>query len=524
MKPTVIVVGAGLAGMIAAYSAGKAGAAVVLLDRGSIGIGTNTALANGVFAGPGTSYPVERYIEDTIGIGRMLNSRAVVERVAAGAPEGIELLQLFGLEIAGTGQSYPVKPAAEGIIPGMTLVKTIAKHVLSQRNVKVITGFYVTEILRTEAGVVGVRGIGSDGVERSLPGRKVILACGGAGAVYLRNDNQRTIMGQSYRLAAKAGLSLWDMEFVQFFPLVFADPRLPSMILYPPYPPEMRLLDQEGKDVLKRLGFEDINKAVVTQRDRFSVMLMEEMKRGPVFADLAGIPAPLWERHPMSIFKKLKFDFFTGPVRVSPAAHFFMGGVRIDRNWETELKGLFAVGEMAWGLHGANRRGGNALTECVVSGLAAGRTAANQAFDTAEPFLPQEGVKRRVAVGSPAPSGSLRETRTRIREIAWESAGVVRSEQTMKDGISRITMEERKLSAYLPPSVRDRVLQEDLLSALFTLRAVLIAGLGRQESRGSFIREDFPLEDNERWRKNSCLQYDEALADFVLTHHDAETQ
>lgn len=519
MKKKVIVIGAGLAGMIAAYAAQREGAEAVLVDRGSIGLGTNSAMANGVIAGPTGSYGGKEYIADTIDIGRNINRRIMVEIAAAQARDAIILLRSVGLDVVDGANSYSVKSPDPEVIPGVILVKKIARAVFGLDGFRAKTGFYVTEIIEAEGRACGIRGLNATGKETTISADAVILATGGAGAVYLKNDNQKTIMGQGYELAARAGLVLWDMEFVQFYPLVFADPRLPSMLVFPPYHEAVELTNSAGEDIVVKHGLGNINDAVVKKRDEFSAALFRESQSGPVWMDFRNIPPEMWKEHPLSLLARMKHDFSAKPVAVSPAAHFFMGGVRTDERGETDLKGLFACGEVVFGLHGANRRGGNALLECVVFGSIAGRNAARHAMEN--DVLPMKGSDTGLT-GISGGKGDLRAIRQEMREIAWNDAGVVRSQAGIKEGLEKIAVVQRRLKEAAPGNERDRRLKLDLGSAAFTIQAVLTASLGRKESRGSFLRSDFPDEDNANRKKNSCLQYDAEHDSFALSFEDVE--
>lgn len=519
MKKRVIVVGGGLAGMIAAYEAQREGAEVMLVDRGSIGLGTNSAMANGVFAGPTSTYGEKNYIADTLDIGRKINEKVMVGIAAAQARDAILLLRSFGIDVVEGTSAYSVKSPDPEIVPGVTLVKKIAEALQILEGFHAVTGFYVTEIVKAEKRAIGIRGFDKTGKETAVAADAVILATGGAGAVYLKNDNQKTIMGQGYELAARAGLALWDMEFVQFYPLVFADAHLPSVIAFPPFHDAIELTNSTGENVVAKYGLGNINDAVVKKRDEFSAALFRELQSGPVWMDFRKVPSHLWKEHPLSLLARMKHDFSAKPVAVSPATHFFMGGVRTDEHGETELQGVFACGEVVFGLHGANRRGGNALMECVVFGNIAGRNAARYALkNDAPPMKEPDTVPTDISGGR----DDLRALRQEIRKIAWDHAGVVRDEAGMQRGLEKIAGVQRRLGAILPQTTQERRLKLDLDSAAFTIQAILAASLGRQESRGSFLRSDFPDEDNIHWKKNSCLKYDAENNSFMLSFEDVE--
>ena len=504
----VIIIGAGLAGMIAACAAEAEGARVLLLDRSALGLGTNSALSNGVFAGPTPGYSEDQYVEDTLRIGRGLNRRSWVEQVAREAFKAIDSLEAFGLEIKPSKDHFSVQPSPPGTIPGVTLVRRIAEKVKSGQRIQGIIGLQVTEILTNDHRAIGVKGFDDQGYDQTIMAPAVILAAGGFGAVYLRNDNQKSTLGQGIALAARAGLDLWDMEFVQFYPLVLAESGLPSLLLYPPYPREARLVNQAGQDLLEKFGIQSLHEAIMQLRDTFSVTLFEEIQQsGTVYLDYRQVPADSWSRFPLTLLSRLKFDFQNQPFATAPAAHFCMGGLRTDERGRTDLPGLYACGEMVWGLHGANRRGGNALTECLVSGRLAGSQAAIEGLTCPQSRRGSARAEESFAYSSVSTFKEIRALYQTLKEIAWRRAGVVRSRTGLNEGLARLQELEACLAGLKPGDVPERKRLEDLHSAVLVTRAVLTAGLAREESRGSFMREDFPDEDNLRWRKNSRLTY-----------------
>lgn len=523
MRADVIVIGAGLAGMTAALAAEQNGAEVILVDRGPIGTGTNSALSNGVFSGPVSPERTEEYVELVVRIGKGLNRLGYVRQVAREAPAAVEFLCSLGLEIAKTPGQWAVRSPKPETIPGMTLVQGVARQVLARNRIRVERGVYVSTLLQASGRIVGVYGHDLRGEAREIRGGSTILACGGAGAVYAKHDNQQTILGQGYRLAGEAGLDLWDMEFVQFYPIVLDEPGLPAVMIYPPYPAEARLITAMGEDLLDKHGLGDINQAIIRQRDAFSALIAAELHAGPVRMDLRRVPAVRWGVHPLSLLARFGFDFATRPVRITPGTHFCMGGVRTDADGRTAAPGLFACGEVVWGLHGANRMGGNALMECLVSGRVAGRAAALLAVTTAG----AAGGAVRQKPATPAANTTpmdLRALRQRIREVAWRSAGIVRTGEGMTQGLAEGAAIRAVLANASADTPKDRALREDLQSAAFTLCAVLTAGLGRLESRGCFKRADYPVEDDAAWRRNSRLSWDPLTARFALEYHPIEDE
>jgi fumarate reductase (CoM/CoB) subunit A len=518
----VIIIGAGLAGMVAALSARQEGAGVMLVDMGSLALGTNSALSNGVFACPTQIRGRTDYIRDTIDVGRHINSRAVVERTAVEASQLPVLLRSLGVEVGEFSTGFRAIASSPGTIPGMDLVHRVAARLGTDADIKTLMGLSVLELVRADEGVTSVRGINRQGEEVTLTAPATILATGGAGAIYLRNDNQKTAMGQGYYLAAMAGLPLLDMEFVQFYPFVIAEQGLPALLVYPPHPREARIINDSGENILGKLGIADVNEALIKKRDTLSNLIMEEARLGPVYLDLRSVPAARWTEHPLSILGRLKFDFSAKPVRVAPAAHFVMGGLKTDECAATSLEGLYACGEVTWGLHGANRMGGNALTECVVTGRIAGRNAARRAATGKMAAGIQREERQRQAPEREDSEGSLSSLRRRIREVAWTDAGVAREKTGLRKGSEMAGALWGELETVAATDPSKRKIKADLTAAVFTLRAILAASLARQESRGSFLREDFPGEDDGRWLKNSCLLYDRNTDTFSVSHLNAE--
>lgn len=520
VKDRVVVIGAGLAGMLAAAAAAERGAAVTLLDRGGIGLGSNSAMANGVLAGPTSAYGPEQYVKDTMAIGNQLNVRSYVEQVAASVPASYEFLAGLGVELTEGENFWVVHSPQIDVLRGVNMVRAAAAGLKGCVGVQRRAGFCVLEIVTDGSRAVGVRGLDKDGRAETIAAEAVVLAGGGAGAVYARNDNMRSSLGQAYYLAAQAGLGLMDMEFVQFYPVVLAEPGLPSVMIYPRYPAQARIIDARGEDLLAKHGVSDLNQAIMSMRDKFSALLHREAQAGPVKMDLTRVPAELWQTYPLGLLSRMKFDFKNQPVSIGPGAHFCMGGVAIDAGGMTELTGLFACGEVVWGLHGANRRGGNALCECVVSGCLAGQGAAG--FATANPAGEAALAAPPVPAGQSGQDFPYRSLLKELREIAWHQAGVERGAEGMLAGLARLAELETKLRAEAREHGPSATQGLNLDSALFMVKAVLTASLARRESRGALLRSDFPEQDDAAWLVNSRLVLDSGSGELELSHLPAK--
>jgi succinate dehydrogenase/fumarate reductase flavoprotein subunit len=514
----VLVIGGGLAGSLAALEAERLGLNVLLVGKFAIGMGTNTSLAMGAFAAARSDLSKEDHLRITLDCGRGLNHLPLVKILVEKGPEAIEKIRESGVSLTETANGIHVaRPEESSQLPGVLLVRGLLER-LRKSSVRLLPGLVVFDLVVEEGEVRGAFGFFRDGSSCLVRSRTVILAAGGAGAVYARSDNQRSILGDGYALALRAGLAVFDLEFVQFYPLVLAEPRLSSLILLPPYPEEMKLVNEKGEDLLEKFEIgEDLNRAVVTQRDRISIALYEASRRGDIYMDLTRSPSERWERFPLNFLRKSRFLFRERPFLVAPAAHFCMGGLEVSENGATPLPGLFAAGEAVWGLHGANRLGGNALTECAVFGLMAGRSAGEESLQRPPVALPSEDAPdslsrkwaRRAREYTKQKRGIFDPPRDLLKELktlAWKCLGPVREEHLLNEGQERLKKIEERIQRVSPATVNDLFKKRELENVVLFLKAILQGSLIRGESRGAFSRRDFPEQDDLNWLKNSRYQ------------------
>ena len=528
LSTDILVIGSGLAGLLSALEAERAGLRVLLVGKFAIGMGTNTSLANGAFTAANSRFSKEGHLQATLESGKGLNQVGLVKTLIEKAPDAIKGLRDYGAPILERGMGYIVdRPEGSSQLPGVLLIKPLIER-LRNSSIKIFPGLVIFDLVIEEGEVRGAFGFLRDGKSCLIQSRAVILSTGGAGAIYRRNDNQRSILGDGYALALRAGLPLIDLEFVQFYPLVLGEPRLSSFLLYPPYPSEVRLFDEKGEDLLEKFDLHgDLNQAINVQRDRLSIALYRASQNGDVFFDLTQVPREKWEHYPLNFLKKSKFPFHDRPFLVSPAVHFFMGGLEIDENGRTSLPGLFAAGEVVWGIHGANRLGGNALTECAVFGAIGGQSAAEYVRQKeqeqggfnlfSENFIKKWDRKVRSYLRKrrgtfDRPRDLLKE----LKDLAWRYAGPVREEEFLKEGLDRLASIEKRIEEVYPAALKDLFKKRDLENVALLLKAILKGSLLRTESRGSFFRKDFPGQDDTDWLENTCYRL--VRGEFQITH------
>lgn len=519
IEAEVAVIGSGGAGMAAAIGAYETGAGVVLLGKTGIGKGSCTSMAGGFMGTSSAERSVEEHYRDTLEAGRGLNDERLVKAVVGRARESIGRLKELGLPLIALADGFMVDNRGNAReVPGIPLVESMAR-LIKERAIDSLEHFHALDLVSDGGRIAGVVGIGAAGEPIFVHAGAVVLATGGASAIYLRNDNPPTAMGAGYAMALRAGCRLQDMEFVQFYPLGISEPGLPGAIIYPPYPTRARVLDAQGRDVLRELpGCRSLHDAIVRFRDAASLLFHRTCLNGGLFLDLTGVEESDWKgMFSMRLLARTGFDFQRRQLRIAPLAHFSIGGVSVDENCRTAVAGLFAAGEVVGGFHGANRRGGNALTECLVFGLMAGAKAAEHALEAGRPRIPLSAVREIVppwAGKQAAPhSNECRSILERIKSAAWDFAGAVRSEQGMLRGLDVVAGMEGELANIKPAGNADGLLHARATDALLTLRCTLESGLCRRESRGAFCREDFPEQDDVNWRRNISVSPGPAFID-----------
>jgi succinate dehydrogenase/fumarate reductase flavoprotein subunit len=518
LSADILVIGSGLAGMVAALEAEESGLKVALVGKIAIGLGTNSSISGGGFMAAGSKFSEEDHLRATLESGKGLSELKLVKILVENGPRAIETLRNYGVPFVERRIGYRVdRPEGSSQASGILLARALRER-LKQNSIQTIPGLTLFDLVVEEGEARGAFGFFRDGKPCLIHSKAVILAAGGAGAIYRRNDNQKSILGDGYGLALRAGLSLLDLEFVQFYPFVLAEPRLSTFILYTPFPKEARVFNEKGEDLLAALGVHgDLNQAVLSERDRISVHLYEASRTGDVYFDYTQVPNERWERFPLNFLKRSRFQFRERPFLVSPAAHFFMGGIQIDGEAKTAIPGLFAAGEVAWGIHGANRHGGNALTECTVFGTLASQSAVafvrEKERGQTQPTVHTEAVSKKWERRA---KGYLRKRRgvfdhprdllKGLRSLTWRSIGPVREESTLREGLDLLASVEERAERIYAATVRDLFRKRELENAVLITKAILRGSLLREESRGAFCRKDFPRQDDQAWLKHTCYR------------------
>jgi succinate dehydrogenase / fumarate reductase, flavoprotein subunit len=563
----VLVIGAGGAGLRAAIEAGATGAKVGVVCKSLLGKAHTVMAEGGIAAAMANvddrdSWRV--HFADTMRGGQYLNNWRMAELHAKEAPECVRELEAWGALFDRTadgkilqrnfgGHRYP-RLAHVGDRTGLEMIRTLQDHGI-HTGMEVHMECTVLSLLMSGGRVAGACGYDREkGRFQLWEAKAVVIATGGIGRAFKVTSNSWEYTGDGLALAYRAGAELQDMEFVQFHPTGMVWPiSVAGILVTEGVRGEGGVLrNSEGR----RFMFDDIPDLYKEQtadseeegwrytqgdknarrppelltRDHVARCINREVKagrgspHGGVFLDISWIK----ERMPKAAehikrklpsmyhqFKQLAdLDITQEPMEVGPTTHYMMGGIRVDGDSQmSTVPGLFAAGEAAAGLHGANRLGGNSLSDLVVFGKRAGRFAAEFAkaagpvtIDEAEV---QATAKLALAPFDRGPSGeNPYQIQYDLQETMQDLVGIVRVESEMQQALE--TIEQLRTRAERAGIVGNREYNNgwhtaiDIGNMMIVSEAITRAALLRKESRGAQFREDFPDKDSE-WGKYNIV-------------------
>jgi len=534
----VLVIGGGGGGAVAAYEASKHGARVMMVLKGRPQRCGSTIMAPGAIAGvgdwrvPGDTRDI--HFRDTVKGGSFLGEQGLIRAVVEESPDLIMELERIGAlwEREENGKTYALRTGGGHSFhrctfledrTGREMLRSLMGE-LQKRNVTILPEVMILRLLKPGDRIAGAVGLNLETCEAVLLRAKtVILACGGAGNLYLNTSNPTDVTGDGYGLALEAGAELMDMEFVQFFPLGFCFPlslrgALAALLFH------VHLRNNLGERFMEKY---DPERLELSTRDRVSRAIYTEIKEGRgsphggVYADMTYHEPGFIPRMQPALcetYRKIGINPEKDYLEVAPTCHFFMGGAKADENWQSTVSGLFVIGENAADIHGANRLSQNALPELLVSGTRAGRSAALLAAE-----IDQAAIDPREAKTSIQPIRQLFDRdmgirpitlRNRLRRLMWEKVGLYRTESSMIDALRDLDQIKDDLDKQ-SLSLRSRHHNRELIQALenyflfTTAMCVTQAALQRTESRGAHYREDYPVTDNRKWLKHLVIRQTE---------------
>jgi succinate dehydrogenase / fumarate reductase flavoprotein subunit len=564
----VLVIGAGGAGLRAAIEASGAGVKVGLICKSLLGKAHTVMAEGGMAAAMGNVDDRDNWrvhFADTMRGGQYLNNPRMAELHAKQAPERVHELEAWGAIFDRTkdgkilqrnfgGHRYP-RLAHTGDRTGLEMIRTLQDHGI-HLGIDVHMEHTILELLTDGGRVTGAFGYDRErGRFKLFSARAIVLGTGGIGRAYKITSNSWEYTGDGQSLAYRAGAALMDMEFVQFHPT--------GMV----WPPSVRgILVTEGvrgeggvlrNSLGKRFMFDDIpaNYASSTAdnedegwryvigdksarrppelltRDHVARCIQREVREGRgsphggVFLDIAWIKEKIpnaaehIKRKLPSMYHQFKqladIDITQVPMEIGPTTHYVMGGVRVDGDTQmSDVPGLFAAGECAAGLHGANRLGGNSLSDLVVFGKLAGEYAAKFAKENMPGPINPDQVDE-IATQALEPfnrSGGVPpyEVQHKLQDMMQDLVGIVRREDEMERALLGIDELKDLASKVVVPGNREYNpgwhTALDLRNLLTVSEAIAKSAIERKESRGAHFRDDYPNKSEEAAKFNLVIR------------------
>ena len=563
-KYDVLVIGAGAAGMRAAIAASDEGASVCLVSKSLLGKAHTVMAEGGAAAALGNADERDNWkvhFRDTIKGGKHLNNWKMAKIHAEQAPERILELERWGAVFDRTkdgkinqrnfgGHRYP-RLAHVGDRTGLEIIRTVQDKVIHQDNIDIFMECTVATIITEDNQAVGALAYyRNNGEIVAIHTKAIVVATGGIGKAYRVTSNSWEYTGDGHSLAYLAGADLQDMEFIQFHPTGMVWP--PSvkgtlvtegvrgeggvllnnkgerfMFNYIPeaFAAETAKDEKEANDWLK--GIEGaMRPPELLTRDVVAKAIMKEVKEGRgsphggAFLDIANRQdADYIKKKLPSMYHQFKelgdLDITEEPMEVGPTTHYMMGGITVDaETGASSLKGMYAAGEAAAGLHGANRLGGNSLSDLLVFGNISGRAAANFALNTEEISFSKSKLKKAaneiIDCFSDTKTENPYHLHRELQDIMEMHAGIVREEESLNEGIEKLKDLSKRVEN--AKATGDRSYNPswhlclDMKNMIITSLAVAEAAKERRESRGGHTRLDYPDYDKELGTLNIIIR------------------
>ena len=576
----VVIIGAGGAGLRAAIEATRKGATVAIVCKSMLGKAHTVMAEGGAAAALGNADPRDNWqthFRDTMKGGKYLNDWRMAEIHAKESPDRIRELEQWGAIFDRTpagltnqrnfgGHTYP-RLAHIGDATGLEMIRTLQERGIHS-GMEVFMEYTVRKIFTNDGKATGCFAYNrADGTLHVFKAKTMILATGGITRCWEVCSGSWEYTGEGHALAYWAGAEMGDMEFVQFHPTGMIWPPSVKGILvtegvrgeggmlrnsegdrfmfnYVPemYKPEFADTESEalewvqevidGKLATKRRPPELLTRDVVAKAINSEIKAGRASEHGGAYLDISWRDEEQVRKKLPGMFHQFKelagVDITTQPMEVGPTAHYVMGGVKVDpETQETTVQCLYAAGEAATGLHGANRLGGNSLSDLITFGKRSGEYSAKAAAEMdGWEEISQSEIDEVVAEtlapfsreGGENPATVVNE----LRKMMQEKVGIIRTKDLLAEALDDLNEFATRGKATSPGGSRiynpgwHQALE---INAMIDIsRMCAMAALAREESRGGHTREDFPTPDHSHWGKiNSVIMMD-GKGEMVLEH------
>jgi L-aspartate oxidase (EC 1.4.3.16) len=505
----VLIIGTGAAGLTLALQLPK-NLQIALLSKGSFESGSTWLAQGGIAAVLEEGDSIEAHVRDTLCAGAELGRPDAVTRIVQQGPDSIRWLIDQGVPFTREGGRYHLTRegghshrriihAADAT--GRALHETLLARAREAANIHLLERHVAIDLItRRKLKLAHNRCVGAyvldirDNHVRVFRAPQVVLATGGAAKAYLYTSNSDGSTGDGIAMAWRAGCRIANMEFNQFHPTCLYHPQAKSFLISEAVRGEGgRLLLPDGSRFMPRFD----QRAELAPRDVVARAIDHEMKRlgcDCVYLDISHRPADFIRDHFPTIHQRcleLGIDITRAPIPVVPAAHYTCGGVVTDADGQSDLAGLYAIGETAFtGLHGANRLASNSLLECIVSGRAAARAIAAHGSDSRAELPPIPPWDESLVTNSDE-DVIISHNWEELRRFMWDYVGIVRTNKRLARARHRIELLQQEISEYYS----NYRVSSDLIELrnLATVAELIIrCAIRRKESRGLHYTLDYP--------------------------------
>jgi len=506
----VLVIGSGAAGLSVALSLSK-DARVAVISKGDIKDGSTWYAQGGIAAVLDSKDSIDAHVKDTLEAGGGLCHPDAVKFTVENSKTAIDWLISLGVNFTKEEDSEDYHLTREGghshrrIIhsadaTGKAVHSTLEEAALAASNIEIFTQHLAVDLIRQATpGLTKYRCTGayvySQKEDKVLPftAKAVVLATGGASKVYLYTSNPDGASGDGIAMAWRAGCRIANMEFNQFHPTCLYHPKAKSYLVTEALRGEgAKLRLPDGQRFMQR--FHELEE--LAPRDVVARAIDHEMKRlgaDCVYLDISHKPREFLESHfPTAMKRCAQFgiDIAEEPIPVVPAAHYTCGGVVVNNKGETDLEGLYAIGETTFtGLHGANRMASNSLLECIVYAHSAAQSISEKLSSTPESAAARPWDASRVTDSDE--DVVISHNWDELRRFMWDYVGIVRTHKRLERATHRIKLLQKEIQEYYSNYKVGSDLIE--LRNLATVAELIIrSAIQRKESRGLHYSLDYP--------------------------------
>ena len=505
----VVIVGTGLAGLTTALRLADE-TRVLLVDKQRLGEGASDRAQGGIAAALDPNDSVEAHVHDTLVAGAGLCDESATREIIAQGAQAIGWLIEQGVSFTGdSATALGFHLTREGghscrrifhvaDSTGHAIQQTLGRKARGHPNITVLEGHMAIDLIVQAGRCVGVylQEV-QNGPISAIAARQVVLANGGAGKVYLYTTNPDSTTGDGVAMAWRAGCRVANMEFIQFHPTCLYHPYAKSFLISEAVRGEgglLKLPPSAGLDAGLRFMPEHDSRAELAPRDIVARSIDFEMKRRGldfVHLDVTHLGADLLQRHFPTISARCRefgIDIAREPIPVVPAAHYMCGGVVTDTAGQTDVPGLYAVGEVACtGLHGANRLASNSLLECVALGRAVAADILGRSPAQLVSVPPWDDSRVRDSDEDVVIAHNWDE----LRRCMWNYVGIVRTTKWLERARRRIALLHEEINEYYASFHVTRDLLE-LRNLVDVASLIVDSALARHESRGLHYSLDWP--------------------------------